>query len=118
MKLIRVIKKDSETQYPWEKVGEVLSTIYEMAHKHDKNFGMTKAFFLLEPNEKKINSYVQGPVPSTNFDSIKPLRLENAKAYYKEIMKVMDDYKKAMDYAEKTGKELQKKLDEMLKGMK
>ena len=54
----KVIKKDSETQYPWEKVGEVLSTIYEIAHKHDKNFGMTKAFFLLEPNEKKINSYV------------------------------------------------------------
>ena len=30
----------------------------------------------------------------------------------------MDDYKKAMDYAEKTGKELQKKLDEMLKGIR
>ena len=112
MKIIRVKKKDISS----EELGEIYSTFYEYKEKYVKWFGIIKAFFVLDYNNRKVISYIQGPIQSPSFDAKIPMEVSKAKGDMKEMEKNLEDYKKAISYAEKTGKELQTKLNEMLKG--
>lgn len=109
MKLVKV----KATRKADKDVGQVIGDFTVYASKIKKDFGKFGVRFLTLFGEKKVIGWIEGPLHTAHYGSGKGVA--EANGTLKEMKQDYEDYKNAISYATKTEKELQKKLDDVIK---
>ena len=109
MKLINVQK----TRKMDKDIGQVIGDFTVYASKIRKDFGKFEVRFLTIFKDRRVIGWIEGPLHTAPYGGGKGV--PEANITLKEMKQDYEDYKNAISYATKTEKELQKKLDDVIK---
>ena len=109
MKIIKV----KTTRKADKDVGQVIGDFTVYASKIRKDFGKFGVRFLTLFKDRRVIGWIEGPLHTAHYGGGK--EVAEANIALKEMKQDCEDYKNAISYATKTEKELQKKLDDVIR---
>ena len=109
MKLIKV----KTTRKMDKEVGQIIGNFTVYVSKIRKDFGKFGVRFLVIPRDRQVIGWIEGPTHTANYSGGKDVAKANITL--KEMKQDLEDYKNSILWAQKTEKELQKKLEDAIK---